>query len=172
MRESQLKKTIRQSAGVAAGLLGLAALVGGIAFCGTAAAATVTSSPQVKVWSTQAVPGLTASPQALSGGATASAGGLNFGTATVGAAKQIGIAIRNTSRQNVLKMSNFTVSGGGDFAIYGNGCAAASGIAPGTQCVATLIFSPSHSGSIGGSLSYQDNSTGGGRTINLTGTGE
>jgi hypothetical protein len=63
-----------------------------------------------------------------------------------------------------------SVSTTGDFAITANYCT--DGVKPNSHCYVDVVFSPTQSGALSGTLTFVDNATGSPQTASLSGTGD
>ncbi len=120
------------------------------------AAGSVTSSPALL--SVSAGPGqLTPNPPT----------GLNFGTVSIGTASPASVTLTNTS-SDYITISNISVAGPGFSA---SGVPSGIILAPGEAATLNVVFAPSGTGSVAGSVTISSDAAGSPTTIPLSGTG-
>jgi len=63
-----------------------------------------------------------------------------------------------------------SISVSGDFAVTANFCT--DGVRPNTHCYVEVVFNPTESGALSGTLTFVDNATGSPQIVSLSGTGD
>jgi hypothetical protein len=93
---------------------------------------------------------------------------LDFGDQSVGTTSNpMKVDLFNKGSESITVTS---VTATGDFSITENYCT--DGVKPNTHCYVDVVFSPTQSGALSGTLTFVDNATGSPQTASLSGTGD